>query len=263
MPGAGRWVHREPSIEFRAASAGVREYPAEMLEEAHPRMEALGRSASARDDANHTDASNAAHMKHDIEAVSCSICFQESPCIAMPCCGREGSSTVFCRACIEIICRRTQGIGKCPSCRAYIQIEESGLVCRAEQQDWYCICCQNKQTGTNGVQEGLCDACLLGSHYTLRYECDRCHKSQHIPHPMWRYQPSVTEFTSITWPCLQGCAEQTHWRVAVRDAHRVPDFDCPDEWGRKEEWLDKVLGNSFNKLRGDPSGSEAPECIVS
>merc|ERR1712096_509762 len=98
---------------------------------------------------------------------ACAVCFQELPYVTMPCCGREGSSTGFCRRCVEIICEQAQGVGKCPSCRTYIRIDRNGVVSKTEKQDQCRMCCQMRTI----VDQGLCDACLLGSRYALRYEC--------------------------------------------------------------------------------------------
>lgn len=90
------------------------------------------------------------------------------------------------------------------------------------------------------MDRGMCDACLLGMRYQLHYECQRCHKAQQIPHPMWRYQETPLEFGNITWACHRDCGDYTHWRVIPEDAAKVPDFDCPDGWGRRDDWLATV-----------------------
>ena len=39
---------------------------------------------------------------------------------------------------------------------------------------------------------------------------------------MWRYQPSATEFGTVTWACHVGCGDYTTWRLRpeVSDRHR-------------------------------------------
>lgn len=49
------------------------------------------------------------------------------------------------------------------------------------------MCLQLRHIVTERQDVPLCDACLLGTRHDLRYECERCHRSQIINHPMWRY----------------------------------------------------------------------------
>jgi len=101
----------------------------------------------------------------------------------------------------------------------------------------------------------MCDACTLGRQHPLLYECEGCGRFQRIPHPMWRYQESAVAFGTETWACHVRCQEQTHWRVAPNDAARVPAFDCPESWGRREEWLTAIR----EQRRGAaPGGAAAP-----
>jgi len=171
--------------------------------------------------------------------------------VAMPCCGREGSSVGYCRRCIEIICEQAQGVGRCPSCRQYISIDSSGRVAITENRGQCRMCRQTKII----VNNQMCDDCLLGSRFALRYECNRCHRLQTIPHPMWWYQPTPTEFGSASWACHCGCGDYTYWRVASQDVHRVPDFDCPEGWGRREQWLEAVRRQ---RLQEQGRGQERP-----
>jgi len=98
------------------------------------------------------------------------------------------------------------------------------------------------------IDHGQCDACLLGMRFPLHYECERCHRAQQIPHPMWRYQASPTTFGNRTWACHRGCNDQTHWRVVPEDAGKVPDSDCPEGWGRREDWLAAVRRQRHREL---------------
>lgn len=135
-------------------------------------------------------------------------------------------------------------MGRCPSCRKYLSIDESGAISVTEKQAQCRMCCQTKVI----VDEGMCDACSLGMRFRLRYECDRCHRVAQIPHPMWRYQASPAEFGSATWACHLGCDDYTHWRVIAEDAAKVPDFDCPESWGRREDWLAAVRRQRHQEL---------------
>eukprot|EP01079_Euglenida_sp_SAG-EU17-18_P001884 gene1884-2961_t len=51
------------------------------------------------------------------------------------------------------------------------------------------VCMQWKVLGPRG---GMCAVCYGGCQRPLRYQCDRCHGTQRIPHPMYRYQPLPT-----------------------------------------------------------------------
>ena len=89
------------------------------------------------------------------------------------------------------------------------------------------------------VERNLCEPCLYGSLHTLRYECDGCHRTQRIPHPMWRYQADPDSYGGATWACHQRCGSYTHWRVIPADLPRVPMQDRPASWGT-EAWMEQV-----------------------
>ena len=74
----------------------------------------------------------------------------------------------------------------------------------------------------------------------LRYECDRCHRVQLIAHPMYRYQPDPLTFGTDTWACHAGCGTYTHWRIVADDANRIPPEECPETWGRRDEWIREI-----------------------
>eukprot|EP00913_Durusdinium_trenchii_P028150 g26394.t1 len=78
------------------------------------------------------------------------------------------------------------------------------------------------------VDQGMCEACNLGRRYVFRYECQRCHRLQRIPHPMWRYQATPTDFSSSTWACHQGCGDYTTWRLAPEDVGQVGSLSCTE-----------------------------------
>mmetsp|Transcript_25254 Transcript_25254/g.42280 ORF Transcript_25254/g.42280 Transcript_25254/m.42280 type:complete len:284 (-) Transcript_25254:102-953(-) len=168
-------------------------------------------------------------------SAQCSICFEdEFPICSMPCCSREGSSMVFCRRCLELLCHHSPvgNVGRCPTCRAYFLIM-NGVVQNCTLQGQCRMCRQQKII----IDRGMCDACLLGSQYAFRYECNRCHRHQRIPHPMWRYQPSPAEFGSATWACHLGCGSYTHWRIDSEQVDLIPNQEVPESWGRREDWL--------------------------
>ena len=109
----------------------------------------------------------------------CAICLESPDLIMMPCCGRENASTRFCFRCIQIVCDlAADQRGTCPKCRAEITCKD-GEVVRAPKNVGRCRMCF--QTNKVIVERHMCDACALGSRHSLRYECDRCHRSQRIP----------------------------------------------------------------------------------
>merc|ERR1719272_1747082 len=164
------------------------------------------------------DAFDAA-MGNTGDTQSCAICFDSTDLILMPCCGREQASTRFCQRCIEIICEMAHGaLGKCPKCRKAVQVANGQVVVAVPRRGKCRMCNQGNKAI---VEAGQCDACLFGSRYVLGYECDRCHCTQRIPHPMWRYCASPDGFSTSTWACHQRCGDYTHWRVIPCDVPRV------------------------------------------
>mmetsp|Transcript_28327 Transcript_28327/g.67365 ORF Transcript_28327/g.67365 Transcript_28327/m.67365 type:complete len:148 (+) Transcript_28327:844-1287(+) len=104
------------------------------------------------------------------------------------------------------------------------------------------MCCQLRALAD--LREGLCEKCLLGRRFPLRYECERCGRLQCIPHPMWQYQDSPGSFSGTTWACHQMCGDYTRWRVTPADAEHIPPELCPGSWGRHSEWLATVREQS-------------------
>lgn len=163
----------------------------------------------------------------------CAVCFEADNLVDMPCCGREGGTAGYCRRCLEIICQQGHGVGRCPSCRQHISIQ--GSIVSISERRAQCLMCRQSRII---IDRNMCDACLLGSQLPpIRYECSHCHRHQRIPHPMFRYQASPAEFGTASWACHQGCVAQTYWRIVPGDALLVPDMECPESWGRREEWL--------------------------
>jgi hypothetical protein len=169
----------------------------------------------------------------------CAICLQEFDdisvkLISMPCCANPNSSMQYCLRCIEIIAQN--GIdenGKCPTCNKYYKIVNNEV----ETAILVSICsmCRQMKVITNPSRK-LCELCTLGSNYTFTYECNKCHKFQNIPHPMWMYQPNPREFGSATWACHQSWScEYTNWRIVARDLERLPLQHTPPSWGQREE----------------------------
>lgn len=194
----------------------------------------------------------------------CAVCFDtDFPIIPMPCCNREGSSTNFCRRCMELICSESPfGMGRCPNCRATVGFKDGTLVLRTFEDK--CSMCRHHKIMVD-LDRRLCSDCSFGSVYNLRYECNGCHKIQRIPHPMWRYQEKADTYGSSSWACHQRCGDYTHWRVIPDDLERVPSNDIPASWGRDEDFLDMIRqhrlaernDNSLSSTSSGPTG-----CVI-
>lgn len=171
----------------------------------------------------------------------CAICSTEDIPIetraVLPCCGTIGSSLQYCRRCIEVIIERgIEGrLGKCPTCNSWLSEKNDQFVTPESRAARCTMCTQEKVIADVGRVR--CEACVIGGRYPFQYECNRCHLVQRIPHPMWQYQNTPTEFGGVTWACHRRCGDYTNWRIIPDDAQRVPAELCPQTWGRREEWL--------------------------
>jgi hypothetical protein len=56
----------------------------------------------------------------------------------------------------------------------------------------------------------------------------------------------------------QVCADFTMRRVVPADVGRVPPDDCPESWGRREEWLAQVREVRLRERRGGLGARPAP-----
>ena len=187
----------------------------------------------------------------DLPTETCAVCWvaPKDERVEMPCCGAAESTTWYCRRCIEIICETAvDGVGVCPIGCGPIVITD-GVVAKAPYRTGQCRMCMQQRTL---VKPNLCAACVIGEATPLTYECDRCHRRQRIPHPMWRYQAEGPgAFGTATWACHVGCGDYTHWRVVPEDVARVPPMDAPASWGGQEGWLAAVRERRLAELRGD------------
>ena len=176
----------------------------------------------------------------------CAICWADvagSPA-ELPCCGAPppGSSTSYCTRCIEIICEQALGgMGRCPTCREFIQVADGGHIEVAAGLEMCAVCNQARPVAERmgRPERPLCGACAMGVRRPLRYECERCHRVGPVPHPMYRYQATPGEFGNNPWFC-QPCADFTNRRLVPHDLSRVPAEDSPESWGRRDEWLAQV-----------------------
>jgi len=190
------------------------------------------------------------------EITTCAVCLDATELTMMPCCGTEAASTRFCLRCLQVICEMApEGRGRCPNCRTEIMVAEGHLgheVVKAPVNMGRCrVCCQGNKVI---VEKGMCGACALGSRHALRYECDRCHRTQRIAHPMWRYQPAPGQYGSATWACHQRCGDYTHWRVLPNDLSSVPAWDRPQLWGLADPVIAEVRQHRQRELVNSPNG---------
>jgi len=189
---------------------------------------------------NHMDTNaNAASTEGSGEPTRCAICLDSLELIILPCCGSAAtvtSTTRFCQTCIEIICRMAGGTGTCPRCRGRLAIEHGSIVVPPPNIGRCRMCCQNRK---QLVQADLCEACLAGTRNPLRYVCERCQRTQRIPHPMYKYQRTPAEYCNSSWACHQGCGDYTRWRIEADDLRLVPLTDRPESWGT-EDWFEEV-----------------------
>ena len=192
----------------------------------------------------------------------CAVCWQETEQFAaLPCCtAPAGSSMQYCVRCIEIICESGPGgVGRCPTCRGFIKKAGAPGTFTVADRVERCAMCQQDRTIVGEVRGApVCDACLLGVRLPLRYECERCHRNQRIPHPMYRYQQTAQEFGNNTWACRVGCGDFTHWRIIEADADKVPDEDAPPGWGRREDWLARIREQRRLERAGGGAGRPRP-----
>ena len=180
------------------------------------------------------------------ETLQCAICFDEASSTNIkfakfPCCGHadETSSIKVCTTCLIVLSNPTSDgtarVGRCPRCRSWIVVrtpsssENSDLEISTVVNAGTCkICMQVKEHLVENAS--VCDACFLGRRYPLLYECEHCHVTQRIPHPMYRYQSSPEEFGNVTWACQGRCRKFTHWRIRPDQVVSIPIGDAPELW---------------------------------
>ena len=210
-------------------------------------------------------------MTDEQEVAECAICWggtAEDYFARLPCCTAPvGSSMRYCQRCVEIICEEGPGgVGRCPTCRSFIRKTPAGGGFECCDAIETCNMCNQPRQIVHRQGDALkvCDACFMGAHQRIRYECERCRCVRHIPHPMYRYQPSAAEFGNNSWFCRRGpggvgggCDDFTNWRVYPADVHEVPAHDAPDSWGRREDWLARVREQRRREMAGRVERGEA------
>eukprot|EP00978_Attheya_sp_CCMP212_P037661 scaffold179567_cov63-Attheya_sp.AAC.1 len=201
----------------------------------------------------------------------------------LPCCGSNGreetSSTKICTSCVLLLSSPTSDgmarIGRCPRCRSWISVTTSSttkihtqegddnddvvvgdelyslvpsIIVEACEHAGQCQICN--QVKSHLVDDGgtVCDACYLGRRRPLLYECEQCHGTQRIPHPMYRYQPSVDIFGKTSWACHGACRIFTMWRILSDQVQYIPAGDAPTEWN--DDYLEVARQRVMEARRG-------------
>ena len=168
------------------------------------------------------------------EETKCCICLDGSEnLLIMPCCGTETSTIKYCGGCIKLMCdaddTQKGTVGVCPICKKSFEMEFKVTALKKFEVRGRCVmCCQGNKVIVS--PDSLCENCLLGKAHPYKYTCDRCGKSQVIPHPMGRYQNSSDEFGSATWACHQKCGDYTHWKIVQEEIAKIPAALLPDTW---------------------------------
>lgn len=223
---------------------------------------------------NHACASPHIGSENGSNVLQCAICFDEATASSkritfakFPCCGHSGTeetTTVkICTACVLVLTSPTSDgtsrIGRCPRCRVWIvaktpqSTDDFALEITAVEAAGQCLVCN--QVREHLVEdESVCDACFIGRRHPFLYECQQCHVTQRIPHPMYRYQDKPDQFGNVTWACQGRCGAFTNWRIRADQLPLVPVGDAPDAWG--EDFMETAR-NRVQEARRELSGNNA------
>lgn len=175
----------------------------------------------------------------------CAVCLDEFMSTSatlsfakLPCCGddSETDTVKICSSCVVLSTHPSSDgssrVGRCPRCQAWISVRapdgDAPLNLDISKVAGEGICQECNQTKRFLVDDGtVCDACFLGRRAPLLYECEQCHGTQRIPHPMYRYQASPDEYGKKTWSCEGSCQAFTHWRIRPDQIVHIPIGDSP------------------------------------
>jgi hypothetical protein len=236
--------------DARAASVVPSAYPrtaagAKENNEESTRIESREGRNNHACETSHTGSENGSNV------LQCAICFDEAMASSkritfakFPCCGHSGTeetTTVkICTACVLVLTSPTSDgssrIGRCPRCRVWIVVktpqstDDFELEITAVTTAGQCLVC-NQVKAHLVEDESVCDACFVGRRHPFLYECQQCHVTQRIPHPMYRYQDKPDQFGNVTWACQGRCGSFTNWRIRADQLPLIPVGDAPDAWG--------------------------------
>lgn len=188
----------------------------------------------------------------------------------MPCCHKDQSSVQFCEDCIAALCSRSSiNTFSCPICRSFVALEDGHLLKKTGVDT--CSVCHNI-SHIESESPRMCGGCAKkrNDYGRLRYECEQCHRLQHIAHPVFRYQLTTSSFTRIAgWTCHQGCRARTAWRLLMEDVPRIAPGDRPPSWNSPAcrfyeiiETLDEAKQRSIERRAGFWSCMYYAACVA-
>lgn len=157
----------------------------------------------------------------------------------------NNSNVQVCTACMLVLTVATKDgtarVGRCPRCRVWIAVEtlhstRAELVVRKLETSGTCQSCLHVTTHLLEDDPATCDACFLGQHVPLMYECEECHRPQEIAHTLYRCQPTSQSYGNEMSPC-HHCQKSSHWRIRYDQLPLIPANDVPEEWGG-DDFLD-------------------------
>jgi hypothetical protein len=201
--------------------------------------------ASDEDSATEAEIAEEEERRRD-PLLSCFLCgdkYYIKNMAMMVCCRPLGTDRLsdqhhYCNYCIRSM-SELDIVPRCPTClKAFFYYPELEEVRRNRKVDVCSSCSRNGPI--LHPQLDLCESCILGMHFPLRYKCKNCNIEQQLPRPIWLSQPKFNKFSSMKWPCHGKCQKPTRWQVVVSDAHKIPPEHCPESWERKEEWIQNL-----------------------
>ena len=152
----------------------------------------------------------------------CTLC-EEGTLLTLPCC----PTRPCCIPCLWLLgTPSNEGrVTRCPHCRAWLllsrpSVDEATVASSTEPAlldltlatNGHCDVCHEDKDSI--VSSSTCDACFLGQQLPLLYDCQDCGQSQRIPHPLYRYQASPNDASTVAWPCHGSCRKLTSWKLA-------------------------------------------------
>jgi hypothetical protein len=238
---------------------------------------------------------NLAEMPVEESAKYCAVCSDEESVknpgskkamtlCRLPCCdvkddnGDDTSNNIqVCLACVLVLTSATSDgacrVGRCLRCRSWLSIQTHhslNVITSIRKLDvgGQCeTCLQSKDTLVEH-DPPTCDACFLSKISSLSYECEECHQTQNIAHPLYRCQPVSSSFGNEMWPC-DRCQKSSHWRIGTDQLALIPANDIPLDW--EEDFLEVARvrvqtarrGIAKLDLRGrDADGQMKEECCI-
>mmetsp|Transcript_3563 Transcript_3563/g.5975 ORF Transcript_3563/g.5975 Transcript_3563/m.5975 type:complete len:293 (-) Transcript_3563:68-946(-) len=225
------------------------------------------------DDLNNLCGIDSSEEQHNADR--CVVCLEQPKgnivYAEMPCCQQQHPN--ICTACVLLLASPTSGgasrVGRCLGCRQWLSVMttvDSAVTIDIIDTEGQCdVCNQTKSHLVEQDNGKMCDACFLGKRRALLYECKECHGHQRIPHPMYRYQPSVEEFGDVNWACQLECQRFTKWKILEEQAKYIPVGDAPLAWG--DDYVEVAMqrvqeARRIVKKNDDSASSKESPCVI-